>query len=206
MRLRRSSHAPRDRARRRHDPDRLRGRRPRLHSSPRADLRSGGAAGRRGRRRLCRRDLRPRGETQAAGRRRDARRGEPDLHGLPVQQRRHRRPARPRRAAVRLRRRAQGRRRGRDPAGHRGRSQPARDHARRRREARLRPPRARARHRSPLRRARRLHRRRRRGDAACLEGRPADASPAPPARRHGGWRHGRHLGAGEPLPLPARPL
>ena len=35
---------------------------------------------------------------------------------------------------------------------------------------------------------------------------PQTLAPAPPARGDGGRRHGRHGGAGEPLPLPARPL
>ena len=47
---------------------------------------------------------------------------------------------------------------------------------------------------------------RRREDAACLEGRRADAAAAPPARGHGGRRRGRHLRAGQSVPLSARPL
>ena len=43
-------------------------------------------------------------------------------------------------------------------------------------------------------------------DAACLEGGRADAAAAPPARGDGGWRHGLHRGAGQSVPLPARPL
>ena len=52
----------------------------------------------------------------------------------------------------------------------------------------------------------RLRRGGRREDAARLEGRRADAAAAPPARGHGGRRRGRHVGAGQSVPLPARPL
>ena len=52
----------------------------------------------------------------------------------------------------------------------------------------------------------RLHRSGGRGDAPCVESGRADHAPAPPARGHGGRRHGRDVGAGEPLPLPARAL
>ena len=47
---------------------------------------------------------------------------------------------------------------------------------------------------------------RRRDDAARLEGRRADAAAAPPARRDGGRRHGRDVGAGQSVPLPAAAL
>ena len=42
--------------------------------------------------------------------------------------------------------------------------------------------------------------------AACLEGRRADAAAAQPARGDGGRRHRHHRGAGEPVPLPAGAL
>ena len=52
----------------------------------------------------------------------------------------------------------------------------------------------------------RLRRSGRRADAARLEGRRADAAAAPSARGDGGRRHRRHVGAGQPVPLPARSL
>ena len=70
----------------------------------------------------------------------------------------------------------------------------------------LRPAGAGARHRPPLRCPARLRRSGGRSDAARLEGGRADAPAAPPARGHGRRRPGRHLGAGQSVPLPARPL
>ena len=138
---------------------------------------------------------------------RDAGRGEPDVHRLPVLQRRDRRPARVARAAIQLRQ-------GRATPASRSRSsrRPAVDAQAKsvtlaqRHEASLRPARDGARHRPALGRPARLHRARGRHHAARLEGGRADAAAAQPARIDGGRRHRGHLGAGQSVPLPARPL
>ena len=123
-------------------------------------------------------------QTHRSSHRGDAGRGEPDLHSLPIQQRRHRRPARSQGTAVRLR---QACRR----AGHRQfhasrqrrRPGPCGD-PHRRRATRLRPPGDGSRHRHPLGRPPGLQRGRRRTHAARLEGGRADAIAAQSARSH----------------------
>ena len=124
----------------------------------------------------------------------------------PFSNRRHRRVARAQGAAVRLRqaRRRSGRAQLR--AGHRGRPAGSRGDARQWRAPALRPPGAGAGHRHPLGRPARLYRGRGRAHAACLESGRADAAAAPPARGDGGRRHGRHFGARQSVPLPARSL
>ena len=155
-------------------------------------------------RRIWRRDVRPLHPAHRPPHRRDPGRGEPDIHRLSVQQSRHRRPARPQGAGVRLRqaRRRSGHRP--DFARHRNRRPGPQRDARERRQPSLRPPGAVARNRYPLGRPARLHRSRRRTHAACVEGRRADAAAAPPARSDGGRRHGGDLGARQSVPLPAR--
>ncbi len=138
-----------------------------------------------GRGRLCRPHRGAHGETGRSRARRHGGRGEPDLHRLPVQQRRHRRPARHQGAAVRLR---QGRRRRRYArADQRDRHQCDRAHGdpRQRQRPQLRPAYPRPRHRAALRRPPGLRRGRRPAHAACLEGRRADHAAAPPDRGDG---------------------
>ena len=146
---------------------------------------------RRGRgRRLRRRDLRARAQAHRSAHHGDAGRGEPDLHRLPVQQHRDRRPARPQGAAVRLQeaRRRQDRRHVR--AGDQRRRRRPHGDPQQRRPAALRPAGAGARHRHPLGRPARLQRSRRRAHAACLARRRADAAAAQAARSRwttAGW-------------------
>ena len=153
------------------------------------------------------RAARARSRRARSAHRSDAGRGEPDLHRLPVQQRRDRRIARSHGAAF-----------GYDNVAADGID--VVDSRRRRRSIRKR-----ARSRSAT--AQRLSYDRLvlapgidlRWDAlpgyteAAAEKMPhawkagdADVAAAPPARGDGGRRRGRHCGAGQPLPLPARPL
>ena len=78
--------------------------------------------------------------------------------------------------------------------------------ARRRHVAILRPAGAVSRRRSAFRRAAGLRRSRGGEDAACLEGRRANAVAAQATRGHGRWRPGGDRSARQSLPLPARDL
>ena len=133
-------------------------------------------AHRRHRRRFRRRDLRAGAAPRRSPIRGHARRAEPDLHGMSVQQRRDCRSARHGGTALRLRRDPRRRYRRRAGPGDGGRpAGPACLRSAAASSARLRPAGPSAGDRDPLGRAARLRRGRGRGDAARLAGRRPDA-------------------------------